>query len=190
MGSISRQFFALPEELVEITEAWKDEFNFYLVIMQLFPETKVFEIAGFNELEELPIDLEDVYCVFLGRNTPNLNINDRYDFVMKNPDFLTLDFGKVTSNSLGESWLSGVTDKPDLQKLWDKMGRQLRKKTKGGMWAINTEYGRKHFYRDLRYTPGACNLSKKGIKLLTAANDPVVYLSVDEPQCLASVPPE
>lgn len=179
MGSISRQFFALPNELIEITEEWKSEFNFILMVMQLFPETKIFQIAEFSELDELPIELEDIYCVFLGETIPNLDVKDRYDFLMTNPEFLTLDFGKFKDNYLRESWLSGMTDKPDIQNLWKKIGRQLAKKTKAGIWASDLELGGKQFYKDLSYTQGVEEFCRKGGTLV--GDDTSIIFSIDVP---------
>lgn len=179
MYKINRQFFALPGELVDIVEGWREDFGFHLVIMQLFPEVKVFEIGKFSEIEDLRIDLDDIFCVFLGPVSPDSFVKDRYDFLEKNPDFLAVDFGRFDGKGLGESWLVGMTDNLDLKKLWKKIGNQLRSMTKGGVWAFNMELGGKNFYKDLRYTSGVEEFCKKGGKL--HSHGTFTRFSIDEP---------
>src|SRR5262245_4334152 len=141
MGSVNKQFHALREELLPLINSWKEEFGFHLVTMQLFPETVTFEIDSFNDLDNLPIKLEDVYSVFLCLNTPNIMVKHKYDFALKNTDVLNVDLGKLNGESLGESWLNGTTQDEQVLKIWQKIGRRFNKITMSGAWIVNTDLG-------------------------------------------------
>lgn len=179
MSTIDIQFYALPEELFTMIEKWKQEFGFYLVVMKLFPEVATFEIESFDDMKQLPIRLEEIFSVFLGLHKPEINVKHRYDFLLKNNDFLTIDIGELNSEGLGESWVSGRTDDAATLAVWKTVARQLKKNTMAGLWAINTELGGKHFYKNTRYTVGACVLSQNGTKLLTHGS--FVYCFIDKP---------
>lgn len=174
------QFYALPEELIPLIEEWKGEFAFRMVVVQLFPEMKAFEIDSFEDVANLPIEINNIYSVLLGFAEPVLDEKNRYAFLVKNKEFLTIDLGKLTEKGLEESALLGETDDVGLLSVWKKLARQLKKITKAGLWAVNTERGGKGFYKSYRYTEGACKLSQNGVKLLS--HGPFVYLSVEEPR--------
>jgi hypothetical protein len=90
-------------------------------------------------------------------------------FIEKNPSYLILNIGRLTEKGLKESWLSGTTQDPQLIKVWKKIAQKLKNKTSSGLWAVNPMLNTKAFYKNVRFTVGASDLSKKGTKLLPTA---------------------
>lgn len=177
---ISIQFYALPNEIFDTVVKWKNDFGLYLVTMKMLNEIRAFEFQEIDNLSQSTVKFDEIHCLFLGLNAPKITVKTSYEFLVKNKDFLTIDIGKLNANGLTESFFSGITENEDVLKLWKSLARQLKKSTITGLWAVNTELGGKHFYKNSRYTVGACELSRQGTKLLTDGS--FVYCSVDEPQ--------
>jgi hypothetical protein len=179
MSSVSNQFYILPKEGFYLVEKWIKEFNFRVVLMQLFPDFKLLEVSHIENLEKSAIKREDIYSMCLGYPPPYLSVESRLKFLEKNPDYLTIDLGKLTNEGLKESFISGITDNTELLKIWHKLIRQLRKETSSGLWAINPIMKTKGFYKNIRFTQGAYELAKNGTKLLPAAG--WNYYTIEEP---------
>lgn len=167
MKKFDIQLYALPKELFSIIEKLKQELGFQIAIMKLFPNVNTFKIKSFKEVTNLDIALEDIDTVFLGLQIPEIDVKHQLDFLEKNSDFLTVNIGKFRDAGLEQSRFSGITEDFFVFELWKELSKHLKKNTFAGVWAINTESGDKHYYKNIRYTSSACELSHSGIKLLT-----------------------
>lgn len=179
MSSILVQFYSLPEETIPLLETLKQKFHFRMLGVEYFPELKAFEINSFNDLKRYKVEVEEIASVFLGFVEPVVLEKNHNEFVRKNKEFLRFDLGKVTERGLAESVLIGSTENTELFAVWKLVARELKRVTKAGLWAINTEFGGKSFYKNFRYTEGAKRLSAMGTKFLSDGS--FVYLMVEEP---------
>lgn len=179
MKKINIQFYALPDELIELVQKWRKDFdNLRLVAMKLFPETETWEVKSHDERISIKFDRD--ITIFLGLKSPSLDVKNKYDFMQKNPDFISLDLGRITPSGLEESWFAGKTTDAELLSTWKKLAQYVKAITKSGLWAVNTEIEGKRFLRNFRYTDAAAKFSQEGGKLLTDGS--FVYLTVNEPR--------
>ena len=179
MSSINIQFYALPEELFCFAEKWIREFNFHIVALKSLPNFKAIEISSVSDLKELFISNGEVNTICLGFQPMDLFNHSSYDFHRRNPNYLSIDIGRLNTEGLRESALSGMTDEPDVLKVWKKLAKEIRNQSSAGLWAINPVTQAKAFYKNVRFTAGAGEVAKRGTKLLPSAG--WVYYTIEEP---------
>jgi hypothetical protein len=166
------QFHALPEELIRFVDKWTKEVNFHIVKLILFPEfpeLTATELENNGNFESSIKSLEGVFRICLGLQPPILSVSSPYDFIVNNPDYLSIDVGKLSSDGLKESSMSGETNDLSLLRIWKKFARDLSKESSTGLWVVNPVSGDRGFYKNSRYTKGASELALKGVKLLPIA---------------------
>ena len=155
------QFHALPEELIRFVDKWTKEVNFHIVTIILFPEfpeLTATELENNGTFEASIKSLEGVFRICLGLQPPTLPVSSAYDFLVKNPNYLSVDIGELNDSGLKESCMSGKTDNVALLRVWKKFARDLRKESSTGLWAVNPVTGDRGFYKNARYTKGASYL--------------------------------
>lgn len=177
MSSINFQFHALTGELIGFVKEWKKELNFHLVMVRLFPKFTALEMMSFDELEHLGPEFKEVDFIYLGLTQPNLSAASNFDFISKNPNYLSIHLGKLNERGLTESTVGGITESPENLKIWKKIVNGLRKNTFSGMWGINSINTAREFYKNARYTQGAYELAKGGKKLILGGCE--IYYEID-----------
>ena len=179
MSSINVQFHALREELFHFIENWSKSFNFYIIQVKLFPETSAHLVPDFNEFKENDLRTQETDFIYLGLSPPDLSITKNHDFLDKNPNYLNIHLGKISDEGLRESSVGGITNDSEVLKIWKKITANVRKETSTGLWIINPVLMKKGFEKRARFTQGAYNLAKNGVKLLPAAG--WNYYTIKEP---------
>ena len=169
------QFHALPEELLGFIKNWSKRFNLNVSAGRLFPEFVAEEVSDLDKDEQI----EGADFIYLGLSPPNLEATSSYDFLSKNPNYLSIYLGKLDKEGLRESSVSGITTNSEELEIWKKIAREIKKETSTGLWAVNPVLMTKGFYKNARYTQGAYNLAKGKTKLLPAAG--WNYYTIEEP---------
>ena len=162
MGSSSIQFHATPEELRRIINEIKKSSTAQAVLLNSDP---FYIIPWSNEPLSTENNLNGVAFV-LDQWRPG---NSRYEFLMKNPDALILDMGKLTDKGLEESWLSYKTNQEQAERCWKSIIKILKSQTKAGAIAFNPKTGESSVLKSHRYTQGARELTENGVEMLPAA---------------------
>jgi hypothetical protein len=179
MGKVVTQFYSLPDELMAFAKFCQQKFHFRMVVMSNGLSLDAFELACVENLDDSPIEARRINTIVLGFDRPLTNVKDWFDFIGKNPEYLSVTIGELRDAGLEESSIMGKTEDAALLSTWKKVIREHRKLTRSGLWGINTFKGTKHFHKGIRYTQGAAEISAKGVPLLSLA--PAQLFSVEEP---------
>ena len=168
MNTINIQFHILPKELIGFIENWTKEYDFRVVVIKLFPFSSQ-EIKDFVGLKDSETELNQLKFIYLGKSSPDLSESDNYAFTAKNPNYLSIHLGKLTNEGLIQSSVGGITDNLEYAKIWRKIIKNIRKNTSTGLWIVNPNINVKEFDKNARFSNGAYDLAKEGVKLLQIA---------------------
>jgi hypothetical protein len=168
MAKIGTQFHAAPDEIINFIKECMKEYNFYVVIIQSFPQFAVQLTNPFDEvLNNIPT--RKTFKVAFYTYKPDLEADNQMDFLEKNPNGLHFYLGKYYENQLLESSIGSIVIDADTLKIWKKIIRKFKTNTFTGAWVVNPENGAKGYYKHHRYTLEAKKLYLEGVKILPFA---------------------
>lgn len=177
MKSISIQFHATTEELVNFIVSVSSELGLIITMMILKPfNLKVIE--GNLTLSDLASKLkEGDLRLVLNVGRPCIESTSPNRFLDENPGSIVLDIGSLSALGLKESALSFMSDEKDKISIANKVASQLKKITRTGAVAVNPVNGAEAKIRSHRFTEGAKLKYDEGIKILPVAGNSLYKLS-------------
>jgi len=168
MSKISLQFHATEKEILKLVEQIFDEKKLFLTFIKHRP----FTVIGIKQpLDPVSSSLKivevDEICFSLDH--PNIEAKSWGEYLDINADMLYLTVGKLTDKGLGETFLAGISSKPECLKIWRKIQKMIRSFTRTGAWVLNPKTNAKGFYKNCRFSQGAFDLYQRGVKILPLA---------------------
>lgn len=173
MTKMSTQFHATHEELESFLTDVRDSLDLKLTVLRSLP-FRMAELKG--EITVKPVPEKGLVRIKLTQHEPDLDIATFGDFERKNPGSIALDIGFSNENLLRESWLAVLSDEPEKIALAKKVFAKLKKITTAGGKVVNPDNNAEGHTRTHRFTPGAKQKFKEGVKL-----SPMVGNSFFEP---------
>lgn len=176
MKSISIQFHATIEELVQFVETASADLGLPVTMMVLQPFS-LKSVDGKIDIDELLALLEDSFVEFvLSADEVNENATSTLNFADHNPGRIYVQIGQSTPGSLQQSALMFMSDDEDKIRTANRVASRLKKMTKAGMIAVNPDTGAEAKIRIFRYTDGAKAKYDEGIKLLPVAGKSILKI--------------
>lgn len=181
MATINLQYHALPGESADLFAAIAAEHNLHVVVLGGLPFTalELTPRALRHHLEEVSIN-DNRMDVFLMCSTPFPGAPSRLKFYDQNGDGIVVAIGPLGSKGLVQSALTVETEDPHLLAIAKELTSRLRKKTKAGVTAVNTETGASAAYKMFRYTSGAEELEREGRAMLPFAGNVALRLGISK----------
>lgn len=177
MAKITIQFHAVFSEVVEYITPIVREFSLNLVLLKENPfaiclfdvETRMNVFCGDN-------DFSRPYELIIFREDPNCNVTSRTDFIKRNPEMISIRFGVLTEDYLGQSVCSVETTDLQFEKIARKVTNSIKRNTRAGVLAVNANTGDSVFMKTFRYTKRALDLERSGIKMKPFAGGNLIYI--------------
>ncbi|WP_029064048.1 hypothetical protein [Labrenzia sp. DG1229] len=162
MTKMSTQFHATHEELENYLTDVRDSLGLKLTMLRTLP----FCLTELREEITLKPEPEKrVVRVNITQHEPDLKISTLGDFLRKNPGSISLDVGFSADNLMRESRLAVLSDEPEKVALAKKVFAKLKKITTAGGKIVNPSYDAEVPCRAHRFTSGAKQKFKDGVKL-------------------------
>jgi len=171
MKSISIQFHATTEELLNFIVSASSELGLIMTMMILRPFNLKIVEGGLTHSELASKLKEGDLRLVLSTNSPSIDSTSPNSFLDKNPGSIVLDFGRLSDLGLGESALSFISDEKDKISIANKVASRLKKITKTGVIAVSPINGAEVKIPSHRYTEGAKLGYDEGIKILPIAGN-------------------
>lgn len=160
---------ALPEELLSLVESWIDEGELFAAVLRIGPVFSVVQVRTGGGLQQ-DVDRNGVpFRVCLSRTPFELDAASLHGFMGGNVVECAVDIGALSNEGLKESQVTiGPSDGGDGM-FWLRVAKELKARTKTGLWAVSPITGTRKFFKNNRYTAGAARLAMGGKKLLPLA---------------------
>ncbi|WP_426194213.1 hypothetical protein [Massilia sp. DWR3-1-1] len=173
------QYHALPGESADLLAAIAAARNLHVVVLGGLPFSalEVPPTALRHHLEAAATN-DNRRDVFLLCGEPVLGAPSRLKFYDQNGDGIVVAIGPLSSKGLVQSALAVETEDPCLLGIAKELMKRLRKKTKVGVTAVNTETGARAEYKMFRYTAGAEELERGGFRMLPFAGGVALQLGL------------
>lgn len=163
MPDINIQFHATPEEIAEWLLEWVEREHLHLVALTFSPfRAKNVEPANIDSA----VREQGIRRLSLLIREPDVTPEYQSDFDDSHSDQLVLDVGRQSSEGLRESWLACRTDSAEAYRIWKRIARDVKNRTKPGITATDIETGASAYYKSHRYTDGAKALENRGVDML------------------------
>lgn len=180
MKKIMLQFHALPQEILDLVNEFKNETPCSFALIEANP----FHLVLFNISDEF--DLAVILKVLLSKravialtNHQSLLPADSFNkFLDLNSEVVTIDVGRHSNGELCESGLSCIANSEEATEFANKIVKKLKKITHAGVLAVNPNSGIETILRTHRYTRGAKNLFDDGEKILPIAGNSIYRLDL------------
>ena len=166
MKSIGIQFHATSEEIAQIITNAIDKFSLFFegVIINPFSIKKIILKDMINIFHEIEPELH--LKIYLSLNPINTNCKDESEFIKNNFSLISFEIGRQLNGFLEESFFSTIPKDEHTLRTAELIAKDIKKKTKAGVTAINPNTGAKAYIRTNRYTQGAVDLAKQGVKMI------------------------
>ncbi len=169
MSSISTQFYALENELVDFIDSISKTIECYLVNISESP----FKATLFKSCETLQ---RPISHVAMFRREPGFLGAATNDFFKKNPNAIHLFIGSHDAAGLSESWFTVLTEDDDTFILAKKIVTRLKKITKAGVVFKNLETDKEGMVKTYRYTAMVKEEQNNGLRLLGMGKNIIAYI--------------
>lgn len=170
MSKINLQYHALPSESADLIADIATERNLHVVVLGGLPFSALeLPPAALRQHLEVTATNENRWDVFLLCSQPVLGAPSRSKFYDQNGDGIVVAIGPLSPKGLVQSVLAVETEDRYMLGIAKELTRQLRKKTKAGVTAVNTKTGASAEYKMFRYTLGAAQLERGGRAILPFA---------------------
>ncbi|WP_137938602.1 hypothetical protein [Chitinivorax sp. B] len=174
---MSLQFHATSEELISLLEGILNQNGLYFAIMRFRPFSMRI-LSKLDDAEKKGLEdlgrVEKFNCVISPNEILLADTEDKFQEI--NSGYTTLEIGKRTDDSLGESGLTFMSDDEDGKKVAKMLANKVRKITKGGIWAVNPTSLAEAYMKNSRYSDGAKILYKNGLKILPFAGNAILEI--------------
>jgi hypothetical protein len=166
MASLNIQFHVLPNELAQWIEEWRETFGLYVAVVYFWPRYRAKEVDDLREILTAHRRGESPNQVWL-RCEPFVIVKNMTLFEERNSDALGINFPKVCENQLEESQICASSeDSPKTWPIWKRIGKDVKKRTRLGLWSFNPQMKIKGFCKDRRYSSGVAEAENTGIELV------------------------
>ncbi|GGJ05859.1 hypothetical protein GCM10007978_49310 [Shewanella hanedai] len=171
MKSISIQFHATSEELLNFVISVSSELKLVVTMMTLKPFNLTI-VEGKLELSEFldKLKVGDLRLV-LSTATPCIEFTSPNNFLDANSGSILIDIGPLSDLGLEESALSFISSEKDKISIANNVSSKLKRITKAGAIAVNPINGAEAKIRTHRYTQGAKVMADNGVKILPIAGN-------------------
>jgi hypothetical protein len=127
------------------------------------------ELIATEDLHPESPAVAEVNRLYLAPATAVLEASPSEEFYRRNPDVLTIEIGKRSTDSLRESFLGAMTERDVELALWRKIRRQAAASMHKGAWVVNPLSHARHEYKNHCYTEGALRLARQDVRMLPSA---------------------
>ena len=160
LSTVSFQFHAHGNEVMELAQRWADDYGFAIAAEQFWPAYRVVAAQNTKALAQL----ERVDRIAVGPTEFDVTALRTHQFVGFNPGHLFLDVEMPTQQGLQESAVSGATDDPELLRLWRRLIRAERESMHKGARVQSFDRVRSAPLPNHRHTSGAHALAEQGVR--------------------------
>lgn len=152
-------------------------FDLHFALVRYWPEFEVVPLAAWSEFDqhkdaghwrEIWIDLRPVRHQCKGQ----------LDCCSQNQDRLALQLPDQRPEGLQEGRLATVSRDEVHLRVWSAIIRYFRKQTTAGIWVVTMSPKARHFYKDVRYSPGIADLHRKGLPLWPLAGSHQMFIDL------------
>lgn len=167
MPRVQLQFHATPNEALQMTLEWAQEYGFHAVVERFAPTYRAEPIRETHLTsghDEAGID-RVALCI----RPPVTSAESAHQFASLNAGCLFVSVGPRTEDALRESAVGGVTDEPELLRTWRAVIQKARKSMAAGAVARDPGSGATSDLPRHPYTEGARRLADDGVRMLPAA---------------------
>ncbi len=181
MKSVNVQFFALPQEIKSCLKEWSEFYHLNVGHISLSPNFR-YKVLNPNDIDSIIFESEEGNYFVLSTSKIKTEFTKLSEFENTNPDALFIQVGQFSKDFLKESWmysLRTLEDKNSL-KIWINIVNDLKKRTSAGGWGIYEPTGVRKYYKNIRYTDGAKQSFKQGVKVLPSIGKNVFFELVSE----------
>jgi hypothetical protein len=165
MTSSIIQFHAAPDELADFVEAAARELGLYAVAFRFQPSFRYVAVS-----EQAPIasvvELKGGPQVVLMLNPPVMEGSSQLEFYDRNPDFVSVHFGKWLPIGLRQSSIGFRTDDPAAITVGKEIIKRFKKISQAGVRVVNPSTGVTSVVKSFRFTEGAKDLENQGVQML------------------------
>lgn len=174
MATKNFQFFINLEQLVNLLVGIVSKLDLWLI---LYRRGKQSELVLLDSIEDTPIDRISSYdCVFIATTRPDISGIDVGALSPAKHGWLQLDLPKENGETLYLSDLAVKTDwyevddnkiheNRGLEKIYNKVKKEIRANLSSPVFAINTKTGRSATYKDMAYASSAKKWEENGGEL-------------------------
>lgn len=185
MKVINIKFFITHKELIELIEELRNTYKLYVGFIYKSDTSFIFNIDVFEEGDYINYKkiLKKTQTIAISIDPFNLENTERpHLFLENNLNILEIDVGEQTALSLKESWMYSLKEleNEDSFKLWNKIGRKLKKDTINGGYSVFEVTGKKSYEKTLRYTDKSKELFENGIKILPSSGKNIHFELTNE----------
>lgn len=167
MASLSIQFHATLDELVNLVETWMTDHSIHATAVEYRP----YAATPMTKTDvRTTMMRQQVRRLMFTEKPPDCGVSGNIELLDKNIGALLLEIGRLGPRGLDECRLSTM----QATATWKKIAGHLKRQTKSGVVGINENTGASGYYRNHRYTIGAKALSSNGIVMRPFAQSPVV----------------
>lgn len=175
MTKINLQFHATREEIIEFIKTTVDEYNLFLITVELFPEFKFKMISTNDFMQELDI-IRNSRMIFLRLDKPELTFTEYNKLLKENQNSLVFSLGKQTDTLLEEFSLSTMVTEPETLILWKKIINGFKRILMKGAWVVDSISGNMRFYKNHYYTPLSQRMFMEGLKIVQFQQSSCYYV--------------
>lgn len=166
------QFHALPQEIaLFISEAATQE----LLNLALYDESA----RCFLGISLMDPDLKRaILCantIVLSPDAIDCASTNIQALHQRNPNLFVVRLGRLKEDSLGESSISTTASCSDTAKMWHRMLSRMRRSTVSGGTAENPLSGARAVVKSHRFSKGACDAHRAGIRLDPVAGNNILH---------------
>ena len=167
------QFHATVDEIAGFLEHIAAQTPFKVTAFRFPPFTAT--AAEGTSLEALVHDAS-VRELAITLEAPTLAVGSSHEFLLKNPNTLRLQIGRLSEGTLRQSCLSARTSDASVGEVWRKAAQYLRKITQAGAVAVNPATGATSILKGHRFTLEAKRLDSDGVIIKPVAGTAVLHL--------------
>lgn len=160
------QFHCLPKEIARFVNDCILEFNLHSFIISKdinFKQGKIERVVIIDEAIAMANSIQSIYLL---ATLPSMKISSERDLIRQCLDFICIQLGRMSNDSLSESIMQVVSDNPKIVNLWKGVINKLKKATHCGAWVTNPNTHSRCFMKNHRYFDGAKDLQQAGIKMI------------------------
>jgi hypothetical protein len=169
------QFHAPPDEIMSYIKECINEYDLYAVILESFPSFKAVLLNEVSQQSDIIPSYKKTLKISLFTQKPNMDADNEYEFLDKNPNDLYICIGRYCDNVLWESSISTIAKDVEILKLWKKIIKNFKSRTLHGAWFVNPDINYKEFDKNRRYTQAAKNLYLDGVKIVPFGGGELLY---------------
>src|SRR5262249_38376871 len=154
--------------------SWCTQHNLYIGLLS--SDDTLSTVEGWNHSETALQALEKAREVWLELNPFCPSLSDVNGLMSANYDRFTIQHPRWVKQGLREALFGSLSTDPTHVKVWKTLDKDVRSRTKSGVWVVNPNDGSTVWSKQRRYSGDVSTLYQKGVTLRVFAGTNVVRL--------------